>query len=153
MEVVLNSTNRYDLDQSKPVFVYKNLNNRCWSIRQDGLVKLHAKVVRLEDVEFKVSKTGRNRTLRERRKNVHAGLQGTLLWWGDKSPLNPDHDNNSMTKVTYNPYIHNSFVTYPGGAIVKYADLVYMNHMDHLNANKTSVWIVRKETSMRNTFN
>ena len=107
MEVVLNSTNRYDLDQSKPVFVYKNLNNRCWSIRQDGLVKLHAKVVRLEDVEFKVSKTGRNRTLRERRKNVHAGLQGTLLWWGDKSPLNPDHDNNSMTKVTYNPYIHN----------------------------------------------
>jgi len=150
MEIVLNSTDRYDLDQSKPVFVYKNLHKRCWSIRQDGLVKLHAKAVHLEAVEFKVSKTGRNRTLSERRKNVHAGLQGTLVWWGDKSPLLTAHI--SMTKVIYNPYIHNSFVTYPGGAIVKYADLVYMNHMYDLNANKTSVWIVRKETSMLNTF-
>jgi hypothetical protein len=65
------------------VFVYYNLNRHCLSVRaMDGehahLVIAHATSVQLGDVNFRVSAAGRARVLRERRKNVHAGLVGQL---------------------------------------------------------------------------
>jgi len=53
----------------------------------------------------KVSKAGRERVLRERRKNVHAGLEGYLM--------NPDNMWNSprlAKAITYNPYKYTGFV-------------------------------------------
>ena len=66
------------VDPDKPVEVYRNLHKKCWSVRQRGKVKLHTDYICLKDVEFKVSQKGRERVLREQRKNVHAFIKGFL---------------------------------------------------------------------------
>ena len=105
--------------QGRRVFVYKNLHEGCWSVkdRQTGHVVAHADKVELSDVELKVSQAGRRRVIEEQRKNVHAGLVGTLESvsltgypsrryvhsQGESSPAQPQ-------LVTYNPYKYTTFV-------------------------------------------
>ena len=65
-------------------FVYANLHKACWSIKalngpNAGRVVAHADKVVLQDATFKVSEAGRQRVLKERRKNVHAGVVGVLV--------------------------------------------------------------------------
>lgn len=92
------------LDPSKPVEVYWNFHKRCFSLRQRGLVVAHAQTFGLRDVELKVSKAGRERVLRERRKNVHAVLRGWVL----RGPTEPEP---YLPKpLTYNPYKAGSFM-------------------------------------------
>ena len=103
---------RYEIDFARKVFVYKNLHKDCWSIKQDGLVKAHSdnKPIRLYSAMMKVNKKGRERVLKEKRKNVHAGISGYISypdpsfacwdgigWW-------------EMSPITYNPYKYESFV-------------------------------------------
>jgi len=92
------------------VEVYRNLHRRCFSIRsvETGRVIGHATDgVGLVRAEFKVSEAGRQRVLRERRKNVHAVVRGTLsilpgefkqygLWTHWLGP--------SARRVSYDPY-------------------------------------------------
>jgi len=96
----------YNVEVGEDVFVYKNLRYDCWSIRVGRKVKQHANVVWLTDVTFKVSQAGRRRVLREGRKNVHAGLEGTLINYTDASV--PDHPvYRKLEKwytIQYNPY-------------------------------------------------
>ena len=54
------------------------------------------------DVKFKVSDAGRKRVLREKKKNVHAYVQGTIG--------NLHTAQSSAYNVTYNPYKYESFV-------------------------------------------
>jgi hypothetical protein len=65
----------------------------------------HETSVVLSDVTFKVSEAGRQRVIREGRKNVHAGIEGYHLKCEvlDEIPLN-------AILVRYNPYLFNSFV-------------------------------------------
>jgi hypothetical protein len=63
------------------VRVYFNLHRRVFSI-QDAKIRLvigHAPEVALENVEFKVSEAGRQRVLRENRKNVHSYVVGEFV--------------------------------------------------------------------------
>ena len=94
------------------VFVYKNLRHNCWSIRVRHLVTQHANVVWLTDVTFKVSEAGRRRVLREGRKNVHAGLKGTLLEYTDTPvPNHPVHSpQEKWHTIKYNPYDGPTFI-------------------------------------------
>lgn len=74
------------------VFIYWNLHRACWSIKalegaDKGHVIAHAKNWCLGGVRFKVSEAGRQRVLREQRKNVHAGVVGTLTAWETFNPL------------------------------------------------------------------
>jgi|TARA_Y100000994_G_C15583111_1_gene397373 hypothetical protein len=100
---------RYKLDESRKVFVYKNLHKDCWSIKQNGLVKAHTDNVTLYNVVMKVNKKGREKVLREKRKNVHAGISGYLCSkffsdaWDDISE-------DELIEITYNPYKYTSFV-------------------------------------------
>ena len=111
---------RPDELQGRRVFVYKNLHQNCWSVkdRKTGLVVAHADKVELSDVELKVSQAGRRRVLEEQRKNVHAGVEGTL----EKVALQgypsrryvvrgSGEAGNSGVLVTYNPYKYETFVT------------------------------------------
>lgn len=102
------------------VFVYFNLHRHCFSVRalegQDrGRVIAHANAVHLRDVEFRVSQAGRERVLRERAKNVHAGVVGTL------SSMQHAESAEALTdivqrfeavakRVTYNPYRTTYFI-------------------------------------------
>ena len=100
---------RYKLDESKKVFVYKNLHKDCWSIKQDGLVKAHTDNVTLYNVMMKVNQRGRERTIREQRKNVHAGISGYLSskFFSDAWD---DIAEDELIEITYNPYKYASFV-------------------------------------------
>lgn len=96
------------------VFVYKNLHATrknggltVYSLKavdgpDKGRVIGHSSKVLLSDVRPKVSPAGRARVLREGRKNVHAGLVGTLV----STDLQPFHG----SRITYNPYKYESFV-------------------------------------------
>lgn len=89
------------------VFVYYNLHKKLWSIRDCKTRRVigHSNVVALTEVKPKVSQAGRERVLREGRKNVHAGLEGNLA-----NPYEFELFPYKGKKVTYNPYKYTSFV-------------------------------------------
>ena len=98
------------------VFVNFNLHKKQWSVKAlegcyKGLVIARTPHIVLRDVQPKVSQKGRERVLREKRKNVHAGLVGDLaedaaltLWklpdYRERLPEN---------EITYNPYKSGNF--------------------------------------------
>lgn len=86
--------------------VYYNLHKKLFSLksRDTGRVVDHFKEVRMENVDFKVSQAGRERVLKEKRKNVHAFVRGEVVG------VFPGSDNHNWTELTYNPYKYNSFV-------------------------------------------
>ena len=96
------------------VFVYYNLHKKCWSVKalegpQKGRVVAHRDLVVLGNPEPKVSQKGRERVLREKRKNVHAGIVGE---WKENSvllTLAPDCIKFGR-EITYNPYKYTNFV-------------------------------------------
>jgi len=96
------------------VFVYYNLHKCKWSIKalegpQKNKVISHADVVELANVVPKVSEAGRLRVLRDKQKNVHAGLTGTLKAYADIDVVDL-LGSDAWTEVTYNPYLYNTFV-------------------------------------------
>ena len=93
------------------VFVYRNLTRNTWSIRamegpQKGLVIQHADTVLLSCPVAKISQAGRRRVLRDKQKNVHAGVVGYLSHASDVVLSVPE----GSRRVTYNPYKGPTFV-------------------------------------------
>jgi hypothetical protein len=99
----------------RKVFVYWNLHKNVWSIRDEKSKKViaHSESLLLTDCKFKVSEAGRQRVLRERKKNVHAGATGIL------SGIIPRA---SGKQVYYNPYKQDCFTV--DGYRIDYADTV-----------------------------
>lgn len=92
------------------VFVYYNVRLRLFSVKaldgeSRGRVVHHASTVEVLDATLKVSEAGRQRVLREKRKNVHAGVVGTLGYYGPE-PLEHTHD---AVTFSYNPYKMSTF--------------------------------------------
>jgi hypothetical protein len=85
------------------VFVYRNLHKKCFSVKSlnTGRVICHVDSITLVNVKFRVGKAGRERVLRERKKNVHAGVVGYIA---EATMLG------SPFYVGYNPYKYSSFV-------------------------------------------
>ena len=88
------------------VFVYRNLHQKCWSVKSlekesYGRVLFHTMEITLRDCELKVSESGRQKVLLEKRKNVHAGVVGYIDAKVNKT---------GSLEITYNPYKYNSFV-------------------------------------------
>ena len=88
------------------VFCYFNLHRLCWSVKalegpQRGRVVGHARRVNLSGATFKVSESGRQRVLLERRKNVHAGVVGQ---WDGHCDASPPKAQGEPVAVSYNPY-------------------------------------------------
>lgn len=97
------------IDQNLPVRVFKNPKHGCYSIMQRGVIRASARQVRLVDVTFTVREKGRQRMIREQRRNVHAYAVGRLLDF-----VHPDEsrqlDGVEGRGVIYNPYRFDSFV-------------------------------------------
>ena len=105
------------------VFVYYNLHKNLFSVKalegeKKGLVIAHVKRISLEDVEFKVSQAGRQRVLREQRKNVHAGVKGSWVM-GHRERV-------TLTAVMYDPYLYSTFVTRAAEEPVYKASYAYL---------------------------
>ena len=120
------------------VFVYYNLHRHVWSVRalqgpQRGRVIAHASHVHLRNATGRVSEAGRQRVLREQRKNVHAGIVGELVSM-DPRDWQETRDFERASAVTYNPYRYASFV-YREDDAVPYAG------SDHAYLQDRSVYV------------
>lgn len=123
------------------VFVYFNLRKKCFSIKalegaNKGRVVAHRDSVLLFNGTFKVSEAGRQRVLKEQRKNVHAGVVGHWDETGtDLISINMITTNG--TPITYNPYKYDSFVHLYGEHPIKTGRLVALtvteNKRSHIN--------------------
>lgn len=91
------------IDKTKRVYVYYNLHKKCWSVRQSGRIVAHTNEILLKDCKFMVSQAGRARVLKDKRKNVHAGVSGYFV---DLIPACRIYH-----ELTYNPYKHETFVS------------------------------------------
>ena len=80
------------------VKVYFNLHKKVFSVVDNKTKRVvrYSNGLSLNDATFKVSKAGRKRVLKERRKNVHAYVIGE----DDLNYCIPS----DATEVTYNPY-------------------------------------------------
>ena len=120
------------------VEVYRNLHKKCWSVRWHGRVIKHVDEIHLENVDLVVQPAGREKVLREKRKNVHAfakgevasSIQYLLEGWKltndnylvkekEVTPYN-------ATQVVYNPYKHNSFVYADSEEPIFHAERIYL---------------------------
>jgi hypothetical protein len=95
------------------VEVYWNLHRREFSIKsleepKRGIVVDYSSTVLLRAATPRVSESGRRRVLRDRKRNVHAGIRGTLV-----SIAPQEFDGR---QVRYNPYEDDTFVFTIGGA-------------------------------------
>ena len=106
----------------KRVAVYFNLRRRCWSIRHRGLVVGHCDSVTLHGAHFVVSEAGRQRVLKERRKNVHAYVVGTVGAIGGVGP------GGLTIGVSYNPYKGGTFVRVGTGEGINAAPVAHLDH-------------------------
>ena len=120
---------RYKIDYSKNVFVYKNLHRDCWSIKQGGLVKAHTDKLRMWDCAFQVNATGRKKVLEEKRKNVHAGING-YIDTQKEDIFGCIFNDLFMKPITYNPYKYETFV-YKGSE-----EPIYSSDSAKLSQNK-----------------
>ena len=91
------------------VQVYYNLHKKCLSVRHKRKVIEHAQEVTLTDARFHVQQAGRERVLKQKRKNVHAYVSGKLKesFWFTQAPK---YIWTAKQRVTYNPYKYKNFV-------------------------------------------
>lgn len=99
--------------------VYFNLHKKMLSVRVNGKVVAHAPAITLDNPTFHVSEAGRQRVLKNRRKNVHAWVRGD---WNNYlhtgiSQIIPENS----VEVTYNPYKYSTFVLAKDGTPIKNA--------------------------------
>ena len=96
------------LEIGQRVKVYFNLHTHQFSVKdlRSGQVVAHGNNIILQDIAFKVSESGRQRVLREQRKNVHAYVIGTYAGDTEIQQLEQDF----MKQAYYNPYTLSNFV-------------------------------------------
>ncbi len=108
------------------VQVYYNLHKKCLSIRHKGKVIEHAQEVTLTDARFHVQQAGRERVLKQKRKNVHAYVSGKLKesFWFTQAPK---YIWTAKQRVTYNPYKYKNFVDKKTLKSVASAEVVHIS--------------------------
>lgn len=105
------------------VRVARNLNKRQLSIRVNNKVVGYTNFIKLADVKFVVQEGGRQRCLREGRKNLHAFAEGRIADRKEHPPWDF-----TLCSVSYNPYKAGTFVNAVTGEPVLSADYVVIMH-------------------------
>ena len=137
-------------DQSKildgiKVKVYFNLHKNLFSVcsgQGDNYGKLlfHSDNLILDDVRFSVGQKGRDRVLKEKKKNVHAFCYGTLKQKQFDELF-------YVEAISYNPYKAKHFYYVNSSQQIKSTDYLIMNVIN----NKGKMWtgaINEKKTSI-----
>lgn len=106
------------------VRVYYNFRLKCLSVqtyqphRGGWRLYYHVDHLALEKAKFKVSQSGRRRCLQEKRKNVHAYVEGVVA---------PQRSDGDWMGIRYNPYEWGEFLKDDGVAIY-FADYVLFRY-------------------------
>lgn len=107
----------------RAVRIYFNLHKKSWSVKDKttNRVIMHCDFIPLKQCSFKVYEKGRQKVIKEKRKNVHAYVDGII---------GGDFDNSEVyhREFTYNPYKYDSFVSKINDDIIPVysADYVHM---------------------------
>ena len=115
------------IDPSKKVRVYRNLHKKCFSFKQDGLVRCHVDNVVLEDCKFIVSKAGQKRVRDEKKKNVHAFVEGFVA---DVHKADNHFSDTPWDCVYYNPYECEGFINTSSERVAEFAEFVDLDADD-----------------------
>lgn len=111
---------------------YWNLHRNCISYRpttKGGRVQ-HAESLQLRNVRFAVQPAGREKVLKEKRKNVHAFVRGNVVSIGQGLPPKGE-----WVRVTYNPYLYDSFV------IAETGEPIYAAHEVVIEDKRIYAWL------------
>jgi hypothetical protein len=110
------------------VEAYWNLHKRCYSVRHLGRVILHASDLQVLDARLVVQEGGRQRVLREQRKNVHAFVRGTLAGYVQLGKVEGFgtlyHGQGPVLPVSYNPFAGPTFMLKDTGEPIHRARIV-----------------------------
>lgn len=106
------------------VEVYWNLHKHLFSVRDLSTRRVIAHVTNLQllDVTFRVSESGRQKVLREKRKNVHAFLRGVV----SPDELHLRGPREGYAEVSYNPYKAGFFYEVETGRALRGASYVHL---------------------------
>ena len=103
------------------VHAYRNLHNGLFSLWKDGKVIAHVPEVHLDDAKLHVREGGRQRVVKEKKKNVHAFVIGTVNAKSHAAGGEP---------VIYNPYMHSPEEK---GSFVRAADQAKVGNAAHVH--------------------
>ena len=99
------------------VQVYRNLNQtledgtKVYSVKNDkGIVEDHVTEIAIAKPILRVGPKGNKRVRDEKRKNVHAYIQGRRMRVSVIDDPHTGIPQGQWQKITYNPYKHKSFV-------------------------------------------
>lgn len=104
------------IKMNKPILVYRCLRGKKvkYSIQQDQKVVAHTDCIMLNECEFIVRKTGRDKVLKTKQKNVHAFIKGYISKQGGMGVTAEDGETSQHhtlpAKIEYNPYKSDSFL-------------------------------------------
>lgn len=128
--------------------VYRNLHksigkHAVYSLRDKKTRRVvdHQSFLLLQDCKFHVSPTGRERVLRERRKNVHAWIEGNMNLVGVDACVAYEAfiSNGSVVTlegVLYNPYKYDQFQRALGGPAPEGCSVIFTPHSVSIINNK-----------------
>lgn len=88
------------------VKVYWNFHKKMFSVMFKGRVAYHITDINLKDVRFVVRQSGREKVLREKKKNVHAFVVGKIATYEECQFAYGVY---FQEDIQYNPYTRDSF--------------------------------------------
>lgn len=109
-------------------YIYRNLHTGGFSVRYRGRVIAHDDYFIGRNVEFRVSESGRQRVIKEKKKNVHAYSAC------DKYTFAGSNDYrlvDTLDRVSYNPYVAGHF-TCNGKKIVRAQSVLFYRGVCYL---------------------
>ncbi len=100
----INTYKNRHIDYSKPVDFYRCLNRKgfVFSLRQNGLVIGHTDKIVLKDCTMVINKSGKDRCLKTKTRNVHAFVTGLIGNFEDIKNI-------FTFNLNYNPFETNGF--------------------------------------------
>ena len=104
-------------------YLYRNLHTGTFSLKHKGIVIKHPKVCLMREVEFKVSEKGRQRVLKEKRKNVHATVAAEYYSVGYIEYNLDDYE-----ELYYNPYTTDKFIDTKGRPVYRAEEALCANN-------------------------
>lgn len=110
------------VEKGMKVEVYRNLqtdNGYSIGCAKTKLVLAHCSTVTLKNATFVVSESGRQKTIQEKRKRVHAFIRGELVAYNEPLP-------DGFRKVAYNPYYTALFTDVESQTPIHQADEVFV---------------------------
>lgn len=106
------------------VRVYFNLHKNVLSVQEKTAkgwrVAAHTPFLALENVNFKVSEAGRQRVIKQKKKNVHAFVIGVVTNWRKMLTI-------PSIEVTYNPYRRGEFFRKDNGESIHRAESIMIS--------------------------